>query len=168
MSTRAVVVGADGSTASASVFVASSLPEASVERYWSVWRPGWLSVSGPVYGWKSPSVPNRYSTVSTPVPDSPSSAASVTCGTLRYQPSSPSGAAGATVAVVVGAARSWQSTWNQSKCAAFAESSPLDTFRPTFRSVPSSVIGLPIGCQASPSIDHSGVTVPAPLLIARM
>ena len=105
-SVAAVVDGAVASTLTVTDFADSALPALSVERYSTVCVPSPPTLNGALYAANAPPS-TRCSVRSTPDTHSPSSpAASVTCAPVRYQPLAPSGAAGASVCEVDGAARS--------------------------------------------------------------
>ena len=126
--------GAAPSTAARALrrlLVASPRPR----RYWTMWRPALGdrerrrvrlhgAVVDPVLGPLDAGRPRRRRR------------SSVTVGARPVPAELAVRRAGSTVAVVAGAARSAQSTRNQSKRAAFGASAPSETFRPTLTSGP--------------------------------
>src|SRR5882724_11131918 len=101
---EAVVTGAVASTLKPADRAVSTLPARSTDRYARVWVPSAETVTGPVYGVQAVALSSWYSVRSSPLPPAGSAADSVTTTGVVYQPLRPSGAAGASAAVVTGAA----------------------------------------------------------------
>src|SRR5829696_453216 len=153
----APVTGASESTRRRSDFAVSVLGTLapSVEKYSTTCSPGSEISNGSSYLTTGP--PSiRYSVLAIR-PVAPSNASSATVGTDAYQPSSPSGFSGVTVAVVVGGTRSEQSTRKWSNATVFAGPAPSDDLSPTLivSGLPRFVMSPAIFCQLSPSNEPS-------------